>query len=52
LPGIAAKVEEGRLWLRFSSCEGEDSDPEWIQGPDDAEIDADGFVYIRNVDLR
>ncbi len=52
LPGIAAKVEEGRLWLKFASCEDATADKEWIPGPDDAEIDADGFVYIRNVDLR
>ena len=52
LPGIAAKVEEGRLWLKFASYEDDGGEREWIQGPDDAEIDADGFVYIRNVDLR
>lgn len=51
LPGIAAKVEDGRLWLKFASGEDKNSDREWIQGPDDVEIDAQGFVYIKNVDL-
>lgn len=51
LPGIAAKIDDGRLWLRFASSEAEDSSGEWIEGPREAEIDEEGFVYIRNVDL-
>ncbi len=49
LPGIAGKIVDGRLHVKFS--EAESGDGEWIPGPREAEINEDGFVVIREIDL-
>lgn len=49
LPGIAGKIVDGRLHVKFSKVES--GGGEWIPGPREAEINEDGFVVIREIDL-
>ena len=49
LPGIAAKIEESRLWLKFPS--GGADGGKWIPGPREAVIAPDGLIFIHNADL-
>jgi len=51
LPGIAARLEEGRLLLRFSPADGDDEAEEWASGPDGVEMDDVGFVYLQDAAL-
>lgn len=48
LPGFAAKIAEGRIWLK--SHQHPDSGGEWIAGPEAAEIAPDGLIFLRGVD--
>lgn len=47
LPGISGKIEEGQLKLRFDPSPGGD----WVEGPHEADIDAVGFITIRDKDI-
>lgn len=49
LPGLAAKIEDSRLWLKFPSAG--DAGVDWSPGPPDAAIAPDGLIYIRHKDL-
>jgi len=49
LPGFAAKVEDGRLWLKYYNLP--DRSCEWIAGPKGAEIAPDGLIFLRDADL-
>jgi acyl-[acyl-carrier-protein]-phospholipid O-acyltransferase/long-chain-fatty-acid--[acyl-carrier-protein] ligase len=49
LPGIAGKIVDGRLYVKFAKSES--GGGEWISGPREAEINEDGFVFIRDIDL-
>ncbi|MEM9281049.1 MAG: 1-acyl-sn-glycerol-3-phosphate acyltransferase [Verrucomicrobiota bacterium] len=46
LPGIAAEVRDLRLWMRFDPTGRKDSDGNWVEGPPNAEIDSDGFLFL------
>jgi hypothetical protein len=54
LPGIAAKLEDGQMFLRFEPVgdptRGPESSKVWVEGPREAEIDAEGFLILRNAD--
>ncbi|MDA9924530.1 1-acyl-sn-glycerol-3-phosphate acyltransferase [Verrucomicrobiales bacterium] len=54
LPGIAAKLEDGQMFLRFEPVghptRGPESSKVWLEGPREAEIDAEGFLILRNAD--
>lgn len=52
LPGIAARTEHDRLLLRFEPLGEGETEGEWIEGPRDVEIDADGFLYLLGADLE
>ncbi len=47
LPGIAAKIEEGQLKLRFDPF----PEGDWVNGPFGADIDVLGFVTLRDEDI-
>lgn len=52
LPGIAAVVDDGRLRVRFEPsgdpARGPESPARWVDGPGDAELDAEGFLLFPN----
>lgn len=56
LPGIAAKLDDGQIFLRFEPvgdpARGPESAKEWAPGPREAEIDSVGFLILRNADLE
>lgn len=51
LPGIAARVRDGQLWVRFKPVAGEMTDGEWLPGSREAEIDENGFLFFRGRDF-
>lgn len=49
LPGLAAKIEDSRLWLKFPPG-GKGTIP-WSPDPEEAETAPDGLIYLRHADL-
>lgn len=56
LPGIAVKLVDDRIYLRFEAAgdpaRGPESAKEWVEGPGEAEISPEGFLILRNLDLE
>lgn len=48
LPGFAAKIAEGRLWLKSPRLP--DGGGDWVAGPHAAEIAPDGLLYLDGID--
>lgn len=48
LPGFAAKIAGGRIWLKGHRSP--DPGEEWIAGPEAAEIAPDGLLFLRGID--
>ncbi|MEM6279758.1 MAG: 1-acyl-sn-glycerol-3-phosphate acyltransferase [Verrucomicrobiota bacterium] len=51
LPGIAARVEDGQLWIRFEPVGEESTKDLWLEGPREAEIDENGFLFFQGRDF-
>lgn len=51
LPGIAPRVRDGQIWVRFEPIGEEMSEGEWLPGPREAEIDENGFLFFRGRDF-
>jgi acyl-[acyl-carrier-protein]-phospholipid O-acyltransferase / long-chain-fatty-acid--[acyl-carrier-protein] ligase len=47
LPGFAAKIEGGRIWLNYLTLPG---GGEWVAGPKGATIALDGLIYLPQTD--
>lgn len=48
LPGFAAKIAEGRIWLKFHKIR--EGGGEWIAGPEALEIAPDGLIFLRETE--
>ena len=51
LPGIAPRIRDGQLWIRFDPIGEEMSEGSWLEGPREAEIAANGFLFFRGRDF-
>lgn len=51
LPGVAPRVRDGQLWVRFEPVGEEMSDGSWLPGPREAGIDESGFLFFRGRDF-
>ena len=44
LPGIAVRLDESGLQMRFESLSGEEIERVWLDGPERSELDKPGFL--------
>ena len=51
LPGIASRIKDGQLWLRFDPIGDEMIEGNWLEGPSEAEMDESGFLFFRGRDF-